>query len=121
MNTIVNEPVMANGIATEEITKPTEQMLDEWEKKYGELTCFMVDDYEFWFRSPARMIIEASSSFLFDKNIVGYNDFIINNTVLNGKQLIENEPKVRYALHRIVDQIITDKVAKVKKRSKRRP
>lgn len=108
---------MAN---TPEIVNPTDKELDEWEGKYGELTCFEIDDYEFWFRTPARMIVEASSSFLFDRNMVGYNDFIINNTLLNHKDTVEQSAKIKYALHRVVDQIITDKVATIKKRSQGR-
>lgn len=114
----MNEP-KAPG-AVEEMSRPNDALLNQWEEKYGELICFEVDVYEFWFRPPARMIIEASNSFLFDKNITGYNDFIINNTILNGQAILEKDPKIRYALHKVVDQIITDKVAKLKKRSKRR-
>jgi len=99
---------------------PTDDQLKAWEEKFGELTCFEIDDLEFWFRTPARMIVEASSSFLFDRNMIGYNDFIINNTLLNNKDLAEQNAKIRYALHRVVDQIITDKVATIKKRSQRR-
>jgi len=99
---------------------PTDDQLASWEEKFGELTCFEIDELEFWFRTPARMIVEASSSFLFDRNMIGYNDFIINNTLLNNKDLVEQNAKIRYALHRVVDQIITDKVATIKKRSQRR-
>ena len=97
------------------VNNPSEAELDAWEEKYGELTCFEIDDLEFWFRTPARMIVEASGSFLFDRNMVGYNDFIINNTLLNHKELVGGSDKIRYALHRVVDQIITDKVATIKK------
>ncbi|MEO1053913.1 MAG: hypothetical protein AAFX87_24970 [Bacteroidota bacterium] len=110
----------SQSLKVEEMGRPSEELLDRWEEQYGELICFEIDDNEFWFRQPARMIIEASNSFLFDKNIVGYNDFIINNTILNGQAFLEESPKIRYALHKVVDQIITDKVAKLKKRSRGR-
>ncbi len=106
---------------TNDYTAPTAEQIAEWEQKYGKLKKVILKgeegegDLVFYFKKISLQVLRlAQNAISQEKDSIKYAEIVLNNTVLNNKELLADSD-VFLGLLPVVDKLLTSKIAVLEK------
>jgi hypothetical protein len=95
-------------------TEPTQEQIDAWKKKHGQVFKIEVEDKVCFLKKPDRKTISAASA-IGQKNPIKFAETILQNCWLAGDEEIKEDDDYFFAVSGELDQLLEFKNAELKK------
>ncbi|MBS1745755.1 MAG: hypothetical protein JST21_06270 [Bacteroidetes bacterium] len=92
----------------------TQQQIDDWKKKHGEIFQIEVDGHVAFLKTPDRKTLSYAGS-VGTKDPIKFNEILLNNCWLGGDEEIKTDDSLFLGAGQVISEIIKVKEATIKK------
>ena len=92
----------------------TEQKIENWKAKYGEVYIYEANGKKCYLRKPDRKALSAASV-IGGKDPMKYNEVLLNNCWLEGDEIIKTNDEYFMGVSQVLAELIVIKEGKLKK------
>jgi hypothetical protein len=96
----------------ENIQNPTQEQIEEWKKKYGDIHVVKLEGKKCYVRKPLRKDIAYSSK---AKDFVQGKEIVVNACFLGGDEEFKNDDDLFFALSSYLDELTKIKQVEIEK------